>query len=141
MITRWFTRMLWATFICSPMVRAESEQPTRPDTISLPEAHRLAILTLVPSARRFPNMRFEALGPPHPAGFYLFELTAKTPDGTSPVLGNFAVNAHTGDVWDIGLCTRLSSAALTRARRQVRLKLRLTARDFAARSRATPCEL
>jgi len=55
---------------------------------------------------------------PDPA-FYFFQATWPNPKG-SPVIGYFAVNPWTGDVWDFGACRRLDSRSLRKLQEEAR---------------------
>jgi hypothetical protein len=113
-------------------------QETEP-FITLQEAHNLSVLTLTPRARRFPGMRFDSEKEPHPPEFYWFEVTANVPDNASPLLGYFAVNRVTGDVWNPVECKRLESPALARLQKQLRKKINIPEIDFRHASESVPC--
>ena len=83
-------------------------------------AHTLAVSTLTPGARRLPGMRFDSEKASHPEGFYWFEVTADVPGGASALLGYFAVNKVTGDVWDPVQCKKLSSVTIRRIQDHIR---------------------
>jgi hypothetical protein len=110
------------------------------------EAHRLVLSTLTAAARRLPGMRFDRGNPAslngaqHPERFYLFEVTAETPGDASPVLGHFAVNKDTGDVWDAVACTKYASPEITQFQHQRRTHAGLSEKTFRRMSAQAPCE-
>lgn len=124
-------------FICLFAVDKGVGQEASP-TVSEEQAHSLAKSTLTASARRLPDMRFDREKAPHPEGFHWFEVTANVPDGASPLLGYFAVNKVTGDVWNPVQCKRLTSAVIRRFQDQLRKKLKSA--DFRRISGQAPCE-
>ncbi len=105
------------------------------------EARELATMALPRFARAFPKLRLDAYeGYPGRPGFYWFEATAAVPDNASPVLGHFAVNQTTGDVWDSVSCERLTSPDLTKLQRRMRKRIHLSDRDLSRLSKLAPCE-
>jgi len=61
--------------------------------------------------------------------FFYFEATWPNPTG-SPIIGYFAVNPWTGDVWDAGLCERVISADIKTRQEQIRKRTKLKKEDF-----------
>lgn len=53
--------------------------------------------------------------------FYYFSATWPNPKG-SPMIGYFAVNPWTGDVWDVNGCKRLESRSLSKLKENIRKK-------------------
>jgi hypothetical protein len=106
--------------------------------VSEEQAHVLARSTLTATARRLPDMRFDREKTPHIKGFYWFEVTANVPDSTSPLLGYFAVNEVTGDVWNPVQCKRLTTSDIRRFQEHLRKKGKIT--DFRRISDQAPCE-
>jgi len=102
-------------------------------------AHALAASTLTAAAQRLPGMRFDREKAPHPEGFYWFEVTANVPDEASPLLGYFAVNKMTGDVWDPVQCMKLASATIRRFQGQLRQKGKISAAEFHRIAGEAPC--
>ncbi len=130
-------------FLAAPLAAEEQQQLT---AVTEKEAHRLVISTFTSAARRFPGMRFDRMDPAklngaqHPERFYVFEVTAETPDDVSPVLGHLAVNKNTGDVWDAVACTKHNSPAITRFQRERRMRAGLSETAFRRMSAQAPCE-
>lgn len=61
--------------------------------------------------------------------FYYFGATWPNPSG-SPVIGYFAVNPWTGDVWDANGCTRYTSKELNVAQKAIRKRSRIEGQDY-----------
>ena len=62
--------------------------------------------------------------------FFYFEATWPNPIG-SPVIGHFSVNPWTGDVWNPGLCERITSPSLSKIQRGIKKRLKLKKEDYA----------
>lgn len=62
--------------------------------------------------------------------FMYFQAIWPNPVG-SPVIGNFAVNPFTGDVWNTGGCERVSSPSLRKDQQGIRKRFRLAGRQYA----------
>lgn len=108
-------------------------------TLSEDHARSLAVSTLTAAARRLPGIRFQEEKRPHPEGFYWFEITANTPNDVSPLLGYFAVNKTTGDVWNPVQCKRLTSSAIRRFQEQLRRKAKISDAEFRQIAATAPC--
>ncbi|SRR5579875_2265449 len=103
-------------------------------------AHTLAKSTLTANAQHLPGMRFDREIAPHPPDFYWFEITAKVPDQVSPLLGYFAVNKMTGDVWNFTQCKKLTSLVIRKLQDELRKEGKISTQDFEHFSREAPCE-
>lgn len=114
-------------------------QETAP-AVSEDLAHKLAVSTLTQNARRLPGMRFDREQTPHAEGFYWFEVTANVPDEASPLLGYFAVNKRTGDVWNPVQCRKLASTAIRHFQKQLRQKGAISAAEFHRIAADAPCQ-
>ena len=79
-------------------------------------AHDLARRTMLPAGRNLPDMPFNVETALRPGPFYWFSITARVPDDQSPLLGAFAVNKLTGEVWDIVSLKTLGNEDLLSAR-------------------------
>lgn len=108
-------------------------------SVSKELAHELALSTLMPSARHLPGMRFDREQGAHPEGFYWFEITAEVPAQESPLLGYFAVNMLTGDVWNPVPCIKLTSVVIRDFQEQLRQKATLSAAEI-RRAGVPPCQ-
>jgi hypothetical protein len=95
-VRQWFLLIKLAILLAFSSAVAAS-----PRKLTEAEAQKLALLALRPNARKLPGLRFDSYaGFPGRVGFYWFEITAEVPDNASPILGHYAVNEATGDVWE-----------------------------------------
>ncbi len=62
--------------------------------------------------------------------FYFFAATWPNPTG-SPIIGYFAVNPWTGDVWNSAGCEHLTSKSLRKLQNDIRRRLHFGAGDYA----------
>lgn len=91
------------------------------------EARALAKLALTRKAQELTTLSFtpaQGLGS-HKEMFYWFEATGDICRDCSPVLGHFAVNRATGDVWDAVSCKQYHSDDLTELQMRLRRKIQL----------------
>lgn len=135
---QWFLTAHLAIILIAPSVAADSN-PSRKLTES--EAQEVARLALAPNSRALPNLRFDSYGGyPGRPGFYWFEITGSVPRNTSPVLGHYAVNQATGDVWEPVQCKRVGSPELRGLQRRIRKRIGLSNHDLRELSKMAPCE-
>jgi hypothetical protein len=73
-------------------------------------------------------------------GFYDFEAMDANPTG-SPLVGHFAVNEVTGDIWDLGgHCKHLTSPNLRKLQHEIRRRLNLRREEYLrGRARKPDC--
>lgn len=67
--------------------------------ISAEQAKALVMASLSPQQRALPNVEAEQYSPPKPTKFLFFTVTWEGPTNGSVVVGNYAVDPQTGDVW------------------------------------------
>jgi hypothetical protein len=108
--------------------------------VSEETAHALAVSTLTASAQRLSGRRFDREKARHPEGFYWFEVTANVPDDESPLLGYFAVNKTTGDVWDSAQCRKLTSPAIRHFQEQLLQSGTISEAELHRREKLVPCK-
>jgi hypothetical protein len=82
-------------------------------TITRSEARRLVHEALVALNQDAPSVKIEQYRYDYAPEFYAFDATWPNPDG-DPLIGYFAVNPWTGDVWDINACKQITSPVLAR---------------------------
>lgn len=106
--------------------------------LSVAEGRKLVAVELGPEICALPRFRLDYDRDADVPSFYVFEATAEPPRrATSPVIGSFAVNKITGEVWRLGDCTRLKSEALMRLQETVRKRIGLDRGDLPGKA---PCE-
>jgi hypothetical protein len=74
---------------------------------------------------------------PYDREFYYFEVIVPNAVA-SPVVGHFAVNPWTGDVWNPALCERVTLPALKRLQERIRRESGLTRNDYLKAERKKP---
>jgi hypothetical protein len=85
-----------------------------PQKISLQEARRLVYEVVKVHNRDAEISRTQN---PYDREFFYFEVIAANPVA-SPMVGHFAVNPWTGDVWNSALCERVTLPPFRRCRRR-----------------------
>jgi hypothetical protein len=103
------------------------------------QAHELARMTMLPSGRNLPDMRFNEEDALKPGPFYWFSITARVPDDESPLLGAFAVNKLSGDVWDVVSCKRLVNKDVLSAQARLRHEMHTSESVSTSHSHIAPC--
>jgi hypothetical protein len=133
------TVVLGMVVIAVAVVGAAQIQSER--TISVNTARRMATKALIALG---PDVAYKRRLDPrpdtYPPEFYLFEAvrhTEKTGFGVASIY-YLAVNPWTGDVWDIGRCTRITSPDLSKEKDSIRKFLDLTVDGQITLSKRTP---
>jgi hypothetical protein len=108
--------------------------------ITVIEARQLVIHALYPTQRALPKLDLSPFRTHNVSGFYKFEVTWAPPGPGSAVVGNFAVNRVTGDVWELVPCEKRVSADLGALQSVVRKRINLTADELRLLGKKAPCE-
>jgi len=127
-------------FVLVLCVSAVAQQPrTR---VSVEEAKKLVLAALPSSAKQLPKFSLEGGQVPDSAGFYVFmAYWAGAPKG-STVIGHYAVDASTADVWNnVMACEELSTPALRELQVRVRSRIGLFDAEYRKRKRRCPLEM
>jgi hypothetical protein len=106
------------------------------------EARELVIAALPSSAKHLPKFGLEGGLDSHDPRFYVFTAYwAGAPNG-SMVIGNYAVDTSTADVWDaVMACRELRTQALRKLQKEVRSRLRLSETQYRKAKRLCPLEM
>jgi hypothetical protein len=105
------------------------------------EAGHLVIAALDASARKLPKLALDAYADikvPAP-GFYKFAVTWDNKEG-SVIVGFFAVNRKSGDVWRLVTCNKVTTPDLSRLQKAMRKRIGLRQMDFLPLTDNAPCE-
>lgn len=87
-----------------------------------------------------PDATITNVANPYDRDFMYFQGLWPNPVG-SPVIGNFAVNPWTGDVWDVGGCDRVSLPSIRRQQEGIRKRFQITKKEYARLQAKKPlCE-
>jgi hypothetical protein len=110
--------------------------------VSVEEAKKLVLAALPSSAKQLPKFGLEGGRDPDSAGFYVFmAYWAGAPNG-SVVIGHYAVDASTADVWNaVMACEELSTPALRKLQARVRSRIGLSDAEYRKRKRRCPLEM
>ena len=103
------------------------------------EARKLTIQSLDSKARKLPKLTLENYDKVKDSTFFQFAVTWDNPTG-SVMVGFFAVNRVTGDVWKLVVCRRLKSEDLTHLQIMIRKQIELTAHEYHQFHDKAPCE-
>ncbi len=104
------------------LLAAEAER----QKISLQEARRLVYAVV---KEHNPDAKVSRTQNPYDSEFLYFEVIAGNPVA-SPVVGHFAVNPWTGDVWNPALCERVTLPSLQKVQEKIRKRSRLTEKEY-----------
>jgi hypothetical protein len=99
--------------------------------ITSDQAKALVLASLTRQQERLPKMEAEPFVPPSPSKFLFFTVTWEgTPNG-SVVVGNYAVDPYTGDVFSSTIsCYEEKNKKLEALQAQIRAKLHLSQSDY-----------
>jgi hypothetical protein len=113
------------TLLLALVASMGSAQPPR-QRISLEEARKLAYEVV-----KVHNPGAELNNSPRSfdPDFYFFAATWPNPNG-SPIIGYFAVNPWTGDVWNSAGCEHFTSKALAKLQQGIRARLQVSRAEF-----------
>lgn len=109
--------------------RASSDPPR----VSLEEAQRLVYKALESEgagATKLPGFGLSAYKDPYFPEFYFFEATWDNTGEGSVVIGHYAVDPRTGDVWDAVVCEELDSPSLRKLQQATRKRLGVTQKEY-----------
>jgi hypothetical protein len=125
-------------FVLSIVCLAQHAKPS----VSLEEAKKLVNAGLPPRTRHLPKFGLEEGRDPNCPQFYFFTAYwAGAPNG-SMVIGNYAVDKLTADVWNApAACDELNSPELRKLQAQVRSRMGLTDTGYRNTKRRCPLEM
>src|SRR6185369_14677891 len=89
-------------------------------------------------ATELPGFRLELMNKPVDARFYYFEASWSNPQPAGVVIGHYAVDPFTGDVWNGIVCSEITSRSLRKVQRKVRHSLGITEERYRKLRRQGP---
>ena len=134
---RLFASIPCVVAVCALVV---AQQPSR--FVSAEDAKKLVLAALPSKTKQ--SSKFELEGGDDPAypHFYVYQaLWAGTPNG-SVVVGIYAVDKETADVWNApAACVEMSTPALHRLKTKIRLGIGLSPAEYRKKKRRCPLEV
>jgi hypothetical protein len=99
--------------------------------ITADQARALVLASLSPEQKRLPSLGADSYKDPNTSKFLFFTVTwAGTPNG-SVVVGNYAVDPHTGDVFSATIgCEEETNKALRTLQTRIRANLHLSQSEY-----------
>lgn len=102
-----------------------------PDKIDTDQAKALVMASLTPKQRRLPSVGADPYRDPSSSNFLFFTVTWAGTRNGSVVVGNYAVDPFTGDVFSATMaCQEEKNKRLEALQRQVRATLHLTQAEY-----------
>lgn len=119
-------------FLLASLWAAQASAVDNPGrTITADQARALVLASLSPEQKRLPSLGADPYKDPNTTKFLFFTVTwAGTPNG-SVVVGNYAVDPHTGDVFSATIgCEEEKNKSLEALQRRVRATLHLSDAEY-----------
>jgi hypothetical protein len=130
---------LWAIFtVIAGLALSTFSAADGRRTISAEEARHLVLEALPLKTRQLPKFGLDQYQDPHFPQFYFFTATWAGPPNGSAVVGNYAVDSSTGDVWSAIQCEKEDSPALRKLQKEIRLQIGLSDFDYQKMKRQGP---
>jgi hypothetical protein len=123
-------RLFLSVILCLQFAPAAlSSPPGR--TITLAEAKSLVLTSLAPEQKKLPKLEAVQYDNANTPRFLFFTVTWEGGANRSVVVGNFAVDSYTGDVWSASAeCTEESNPELRKLQAKIRASLKLSHSDY-----------
>lgn len=128
-----FSRVFFLTLLCC-IAAAAAREITR-------EQARYLVKTVLQAKwqyNKLPGFGLEFYTDKYFPDFFFFEATWNNPRG-SVVLGHYAVNPRTADVWEIVGCRRLESHSIRNLQQSLRKDIGLSEQQYRKLSARAPC--
>src|ERR1700735_2075293 len=117
-----FLRLMIAGCLCAQSLSAKSAH-----SITIAAARALVVAALSSQERALPDIEAQQVSPPKSARFLFFVVTWKGAINGSAVVGNYAVDPYTGDVWSAtSSCDEMINGELRRMQMKMRLAIHLS---------------
>ncbi len=129
--------LLTAALMVLPLI---SPAPDKPRLVSRVEAEHLVLALLPTSTKQLPQFGLNRYYDPDFPRFYFFSVMWAGRPGGSAVIGHYAVDSLTGDVWNAVGCFEESNASLKKLQSRVRVRMGLSQSVYGKiKSRQPPC--
>jgi len=111
-------------------VFAPVSQADRP-TLNPEQSRSLVLAALTQQQRKLPGIEAETFNNPHSSRFTFYTVVWAAGEDQSVVVGNYAVDPYTGDVWSAtSACDELSNSRLRALQKTVRQGLKLSKSEY-----------
>ena len=122
--------LLLSIAVCMMSANVQA-QSTRARKVSVVQARRLVLAGLPMSQRSLPGLGADQYDDPNAMRFLFFIVTWAAHEGQSVVVGNYAVDPYTGDVWSATeSCDEVQTRKLEKLQRHLRKGLGLTEVEY-----------
>ncbi len=104
--------------------------------LTVEEGRALVLAAIDPRTTKLPHFGIDQSHDKYSPEFYHFDVTAET--GGSPVIGFYAVDPITADIWNGVLCERISSSRIHKVQTALRAKIGLSSAEYKEKRRPGP---
>ncbi len=131
-------RILITELLLLVSVPAQQAPAKRPH-LAIEQAKRLVISALEENrATKLQKFNLELMKNSLDPTFYFFEATWSNAKGGSNIIGHYAVDPQTGDVWSGIVCDKITSPSLRRLQRSIQSRLGITPSTYRKLRRPGP---
>lgn len=131
-----------ACLLLSLLSVAAAAQKQDSQLVTDKEARKLVLAAMPASVKRLPKFGLEGGLDSRDPRFYLFTAYWEGAPNGSMVIGNYAVDTSTADVWNApAACQEMSTPALRKLQKEVRSRLGLSQSQYQKVKRRCPLEL
>jgi len=117
-------------FLLLLVSRVAAQSGDRPK-ITTSQGKELVLASLTAQQRRLPKLGADRLDAPYSSSFWFFTVTWEGLPKGSVVVGNYAVDPYTGDVFSaVASCYEMHTSTLQNLQRQTRATLHLSQPDY-----------
>jgi hypothetical protein len=108
-------------------------------SITLKEARQLIYLALPKETLKLPHLSVDSYESRYIKDFFFFEVTWENPQPGSVVIGHYAVDRETAEVWNSISCKRISTSSLRERQSSIRKRLGLSGEEYHRLLLRSPC--
>ena len=102
-----------------------------PRSVSLEQATALVVAALPTKTKQLPEFGIEQFGEDQHSQFYFLTAYWQGAPNGSMIIGNYAVDPSTGDVWDAVMeCSELNTRALRKLQKRIRREIGLSDSEY-----------
>jgi hypothetical protein len=135
-MTRWLAGSVALALLLGDAMTASA----RTRDLNEAEGRRLLLEALEPTQRKLPGLVLKLYTRVEMPQFYRFEVYWDNPTPGSIMVGSFAVNKATGDVWELYFCKKKRSKELASMQRDLRKAIDMSPEELQKLTDKAPCE-